>query len=107
VATFVEAARGTGADLLTCFLVLSVGREPNEEIPIGHYALPGAVVLLGTFGNHFGSRCVPIRKNAFSRLEVRCEGARQVVRTGLSGAAFIEMSAGSGAEDAGMVSRPG
>jgi hypothetical protein len=66
VATFVEAASGTGADLLICFLVLSVGREPNEEIPIGHYPLPGAVVLLGTFRNHFGSRCVPIRKNAFS-----------------------------------------
>ena len=78
VATFVAAAGHTGADILTCFLVLSSGGgEPNEETVIGQRLFLGAAVLLGVFRNHFGSRCIFVRRHGFSRLAGACAGNRE------------------------------
>lgn len=71
VATFVGVAERTGADVLTCFLVLFRGVGDDETL-IGHYPFLGAAVLSGVFHNHFGSRCIFVRKAAFSRLASRC-----------------------------------
>jgi hypothetical protein len=69
VATFVGVAERTGADILSCFLVPFSGvEEPNEEALLGHWPFLGAAVLLGVFRNHFGSRCIFVRKSGFSRL---------------------------------------
>ena len=69
VATFVEVAGRTGADVLTCFLVVFSGvGEPNDETVIGDCPFLGAAVLSGVFRNHFGARCIFVRKNGFSRL---------------------------------------
>jgi len=69
VATFVAVAAHTGADILTCFLVLFSGTgEPTDESVTGHSLFLGAAVLLGVFHNHFGSGCVFVRKQGFSRL---------------------------------------
>jgi len=75
VATFVEVAERTGADVLTCFLVLFRGVGDDETL-IGHCPFLGAAVLSGVFHNHFGSRCIFVRKTGFSRLASRCGEAR-------------------------------
>jgi glycosyltransferase involved in cell wall biosynthesis len=74
VATFVAVAERTGADVLTCFLVL-FGGVGDDETLIGHYPFLGAAVLSGVFHNHFGSRCIFVRKAGFSRLASRCDEA--------------------------------
>jgi hypothetical protein len=60
VATFVEAARRVGADLLACFLALFRGAESRTRRALS--ATIRFLALLfswGIFRNHFGSRCVP------------------------------------------------
>ena len=77
VATFVEVAGRTGADILTCFLAFFSGiGEPNDETLVGHRLFLGAAILLGVFRNQFGSRCIFVRKDEFSRLVSRCGGGR-------------------------------
>ena len=77
VATFVEVAGRTGADILTCFLAFFSGiGEPNDETLVGHRLFLGAAILLGVFRNQFGSRCIFVRKGEFSRLVSRCGGGR-------------------------------
>jgi hypothetical protein len=66
VATFVEVAGRISADVLTCFLALGGIRDGGTLI--GHCPFLGAAVVTGVFHNHFGSRCIFIRKDAFSRI---------------------------------------
>jgi glycosyltransferase involved in cell wall biosynthesis len=77
VATFVEVAGRTGADILTCFLAFFSGvGEPNDESVVGHCLFLGAAILLGVFRNQFGSRCIFVRKDEFSRLVSHCGEGR-------------------------------
>jgi O-antigen biosynthesis protein len=74
-ATFVEAAGRTSADVLTCFLALFSGIGDDETL-IGHCPFLGAAVLSSVFHNRFGSRCIFIRKDAFSRVGLFLENSR-------------------------------
>jgi O-antigen biosynthesis protein len=69
VATFVEVATHTGADVLTCFLALFAGRqEPVEASCLGHYPFLGRAILSGVFRNYFGQRVIFTRTNVLHRL---------------------------------------
>jgi len=77
VATFVNAATRSGAEILTCFLALFTGaQEPNSETCVGHYPFLGCAILAGVFRNYFGSSSIFIRRDAFSRLGPFRQGSR-------------------------------
>jgi glycosyltransferase involved in cell wall biosynthesis len=70
VATFVNVATRTGADILTCFLALFTGaREPTQESGLGHYPFLGGALLPGVFRNHFGSGIIFAHKDVLARVE--------------------------------------